>query len=158
MDMDKLTERARAALQQAQTLAARKNHQQIAPEHILRVLLDDEDRIADNLIAAAGGQSGFVMTEVEKALAAIPQVQGGDGKLYLSQDTGKVLDSAQDAAKKAGDSFVTIERLLQALTIVPNTKSNDILRRAGVTAQKLNEAINSKIGRASCRERVFSSV
>ena len=143
MDMEKLTERARAVLQQAQTLAARKNHQQISPEHILRVLLDDEDRIADNLIAAAGGQSGFVMTEVEKVLAAIPQVQGGDGKLYLSQDTGKVFDAAADAAKKAGDSFVTIERLLQALTIVPNIKSNDILRRAGVTAQKLNEAINS---------------
>jgi len=143
MDMDKLTERARSALQQAQTLAARKNHQQISPEHILRVLLDDEDRITDNLITAAGGQPGFVMSEVEKALAAIPQVQGGDGKLYLSQDTGKVLDSAADAAKKSGDSFVTIERILQALTIVPNIKSNDILRRAGVTAQKLNEAINS---------------
>lgn len=143
MDMDKLTERARAALQQAQTLAARKNHQQISPEHILRVLLDDEDRITDNLITAAGGQPGFVMTEAEKALAAFPQVQGGDGKIYISQDAAKVLDAAQDAAKKAGDSFVTVERLLQALTIVPNTKSNDILRRAGVTAQKLNEAINT---------------
>jgi ATP-dependent Clp protease ATP-binding subunit ClpB len=143
MDMDKLTERARAALQQAQTLAARKNHQQIAPEHILRVLLDDEDRITDNLITAAGGQPGFVMTEVEKTLAATPQVQGGDGKIYISQDSAKVLEAAQDAAKKSGDSFVTVERLLQALTIVPNTKSNDILRRAGVTAQKLNEAINS---------------
>jgi ATP-dependent Clp protease ATP-binding subunit ClpB len=143
MDMDKLTERARAALQQAQTLAARKNHQQISPEHILRVLMDDEDRITDNLITAAGGQAGFVMTELEKILAAAPQVQGGDGKIYISQDSAKVLDAAQDAAKKAGDSFVTVERLLQALTIVPNTKSNDILRRAGVTAQKLNEAINS---------------
>ena len=88
------------------------------------------------------------MTEVEKALAALPQVQGGDGKIYISQDAAKVLDSAQDAAKKAGDSFVTVERLLQALTIVPNTKSNDILRRAGVTVPTVSvgESIETSFG------------
>jgi len=141
MDVEKFTERARGFMQSAQGLAQRENHQYFTPEHLLKVLIDDEEGLAARLIAAAGGKPEQVRDGVEKALAKLPKVQGQSAQVYLSQDAAKLFDSAEQLAKKAGDSFVTAEYLLIALTIAAGTESARILKDAGVTALNLNKAV-----------------
>ncbi len=140
MDVEKFTERARGFMQSAQGLALRSNHQQFTPEHLLKVLIDDEEGLAARLIAAAGGRPEQVREGVERALAKLPQVQGGQGQVYLSPEAARLFDSAEQIAKKAGDSFVTAEYLLLALAM-SSGESARILKDAGVTAQNLNKAI-----------------
>jgi ATP-dependent Clp protease ATP-binding subunit ClpB len=141
MDIEKFTERARGFIQSAQSVALREGHQQFTPEHLLKVLLDDEEGLAARLITAAGGRDAQVRTAVEAALKKLPKVQGGSGQVYLAQDTAKLLDNAEAVAKKAGDSFVTAEYLLLALVLATGTQAATILKDAGVTAQGLNAAI-----------------
>src|SRR6201991_4997417 len=143
MDIEKFTERARGFIQSAQSLALREGHQQFTPDHLLKVLIDDEEGLAARLINAAGGRDAAVRQGVEAALKKLPKVQGGSGQVYLSQDAARVLDGAEQAAKKAGDSFVTAEYLLLALALVlaAGTETGKILKDAGVTAQGLNTAI-----------------
>ena len=141
MDIEKFTERARGFIQSAQSLALREGNQQFAPEHLLKVLIDDEEGLAARLINAAGGRDAQVRTGVEAALKKLPKVQGGSGQVYLAQETAKLLDNAEQVAKKAGDSFVTAEYLLLALVLATGTDSARILKDAGVTAQGLNAAI-----------------
>lgn len=121
MDIEKFTERARGFIQSAQSLAVREDNQQFVPEHLLKVLIDDEEGLAARLINAAGGNDRAVRAGVEAALKKLPKVQGGSGQVYLSQDTAKLLDNAEQVAKKAGDSFVTAEYLLLALTLATGT-------------------------------------
>jgi ATP-dependent Clp protease ATP-binding subunit ClpB len=143
MDIEKFTERARGFIQSAQGLALRSNHQFFTPEHLLKVLIDDEEGLAARLIAAAGGRPEDVRDGVARALAKLPKVEGsGSGQTYLSPETARLLDSAEQAAKKAGDSFVTAEYLLLALAAANGTDSAKILKDAGVTPQNLNKAIN----------------
>ena len=141
MDIEKFTERARGFIQSAQSLAVREGNQQFVPEHLLKVLIDDEEGLAARLIAAGGGNDRAVRTGVEAALKKLPKVQGGSGQVYLGQDTAKLLDNAESVAKKAGDSFVTAEYLLLALTLAAGTEAGKILKDAGVTPQGLNGAI-----------------
>jgi ATP-dependent Clp protease ATP-binding subunit ClpB len=141
MNLEQYTERARGFVQAAQTLAVRENHQQFTPEHLLKVLLDDPEGLAAGLIERAGGRSRDALAATEQALAAIPKVSGGGGQLYLAQPTAKVFDTAEKIAKKAGDSYVTVERLLLALAIEKDAKTAKILTEAGVTPQTLNTAI-----------------
>jgi len=141
MDIEKFTERARGFIQSAQSLAVREGNQQFVPEHLLKVLLDDEEGLAARLIKAAGGRDAQVRTGVESALKKLPKVQGGSGQVYLSQEAAKLLDNAEQIAKKAGDSFVTAEYLLLALVLATGTEAAKILKDAGVTAQGLNTAI-----------------
>jgi len=141
MDVEKFTERARGFMQSAQGLAQREHHQFFTPEHLLKVLIDDEEGLATRLIAAAGGRPEQVRDGVEKALAKLPKVQGQSSQVYLNQDAAKMFDNAEAIAKKAGDSFVTAEYLLLALTLAPGTGSAKILKDAGVTAPGLNKAI-----------------
>ena len=142
MEFEKYTERSRGFIQSAQTLASRSNHQQLTPLHILKVLLDDKEGLASNLIEASGGDARKAHLAVEAELKKIPEVQGsGAGQLYLSQETGKVLEQAEKIAEKAGDSFVTAERLLLALVLSTGTAAGKALAEAGVTAQNLNKAI-----------------
>ena len=141
MDLEKFTERSRGFLQAAQTIAARESHQRLTPEHLLKALMDDEQGMAANLIRAAGGAPERVVQAVDAALAKIPQVQGDAGQTYLDQQTMKVLDEAQKIAKKAGDSFVPVERILTALAVV-KSKAKEALEAGAVTAQGLNAAIN----------------
>ena len=141
MDIEKFTERARGFIQSGQSLALREGNQQFAPEHLLKVLIDDEEGLAARLINAAGGRDTQVRTGVEAALKKLPKVQGGSGQVYLAQETAKLLDNAEQVAKKAGDSFVTAEYLLLALVLASGTDSARILKDAGVTAQGLNAAI-----------------
>jgi ATP-dependent Clp protease ATP-binding subunit ClpB len=142
MDMEKYTERVRGFIQSAQTYALGQSHQQFTPEHILKVLIDDSEGLASSLIDRSGGDSKQVRLAVESALNALPKVEGTNGQLYLAQPLAKVFATAEDVAKKAGDSFVTVERLLLALAIEKSAKTADILKKAGVTAKALNETIN----------------
>ncbi len=142
MDLEKYTDRSRGFIQSAQGLAQRSGHQRFTPEHILKVLLDDEEGLAAGLIRAAGGRPDQALTGVETALGKLPKVEGSAaGQLYLAPETARIFDQAEKLAKKAGDSYVTAERLLLALLIEPGTESEKILKTAGVTAQSLNDAI-----------------
>src|ERR1044072_1327143 len=141
MDVEKFTERARGFMQSAQGLALRSNHQQFTPEHLLKVLIDDEEGLAARLIAAAGGKPEQVRDGVEQALAKLPRVEGsGSGQVYLSPEAARLFDNAEQIAKKAGDSFVTAEYLLLALAMSSGDSAR-ILKDAGVTPQSLNRAI-----------------
>ncbi len=141
MDLSKFTERSRGFLQAAQTIAMRESHQKLAPEHILKALMDDEEGLASNLIRRAGGAPERVAQAVDLALAKIPRVSGDAGQIYMDSQTGKVLDEAAKLARKAGDSFVPVERLLTALAIV-KSPAREALEEGAVSAQKINEAIN----------------
>jgi ATP-dependent Clp protease ATP-binding subunit ClpB len=142
MNFEKYTERARGFVQSAQSLALREGHQQFSTEHLLKVLLDDPEGLASGLIDRAGGRSRDALRETEAALNKRPKVEGaGAGQLYIEPSLARVFDTAEKAAEKAGDSFVTVERLLLALTIEKDSEAGKILARAGVTPQKLNGAI-----------------
>ena len=141
MNLDKFTERSRGFIQSAQTIAMRESHQRLAPEHLLKALLDDEEGLAANLITRAGGSSADVLGAVNATLAKMPKVTGDAAQVYLDNLTAKVVDEAEKIAKKAGDSFVPVERLLTALALV-KSKAKDALDAGGVTAQALNAAIN----------------
>jgi ATP-dependent Clp protease ATP-binding subunit ClpB len=142
MNIEKYSERVRGFIQSAQTYALSRNHQQFTPEHILKVLVDDEEGLAASLIERAGGDAKAVRLGIESALQAMPKVEGGNGQLYMAQPLAKVFTTAEDLAKKAGDSFVTVERLLTALAMEKSAKTAEILAKAGITAQALNAAIN----------------
>ncbi|MBU1281687.1 MAG: ATP-dependent chaperone ClpB [Alphaproteobacteria bacterium] len=141
MNMEKFTERARGFIQAAQTIAMRENHQRLVPEHLLKALMDDEEGFATNLISNAGGDPKLVLSAVDAAVAKNAKVTGDAGQIYLDRSIAEVLDEAEKLAKKAGDSFVPVERLLTALTIV-KSKAKDALEAGGVDAKKLNAAIN----------------
>ncbi|MCL4104830.1 UNVERIFIED_CONTAM: hypothetical protein GTU68_018537 [Idotea baltica] len=119
----------------------REGHQRLSPEHVLKALLDDEEGLAANLIKRAGGAPERVRESVELSLGKQPKVSGDAGQTYLDQQTAKVLDEAEKVAKKAGDSFVPVERILTALALV-KSKAKDALDAGAVTAQNLNAAIN----------------
>lgn len=142
MDFEKFTERSRGFVQSAQGLAMREEHQQFTPEHLLKVLLDDEEGLAANLITFAGGDPRQALAETEAALAKIPKVEGGGDNLYLSSSLGKVFEQAGTLADKAGDSFVTVERILLALSMIKNGAASAALKASGVTPTSLNHAIN----------------
>ncbi|TFF21772.1 ATP-dependent chaperone ClpB [Jiella endophytica] len=142
MNLEKYTERVRGFIQAAQTAAVSADHQQFSPEHLLKVLIDDDEGLASGLIEKAGGRPEEVRLAVEAALKAMPKVTGGSGQMYLAQPLAKVFATAEEIAKKAGDSYVTVERLLLALAIEKSAKTADILKKAGVTPNGLNEAIN----------------
>ena len=144
MNIEKYTDRARGFIQSAQSLALREGHQQFTPEHILKVLLDDPEGLAAGLIDRSGGNSRQALTAVEDALGKMPKVSGGGaGQVYLAASTARLLDSAEKIAEKAGDSYVTVERLLLAVALEKDSDAGKILARAGVTPQNLNAAIET---------------
>ena len=143
MEFDKYTERSRGFVQAAQTLALRNNHQRFTPEHLLKVLLDDPEGLAANLIRAAGGDPLKAGEAVDAALAKVPRVEGGGaGQIYLAPETARLFEQAETLAQKAGDSYVTAERLLLALAMASGTPAAKALSGASVTPQKLNQAVN----------------
>ncbi|MBY3599990.1 ATP-dependent chaperone ClpB [Rhizobium bangladeshense] len=142
MNIEKYSERVRGFIQSAQTYALAQGHQQFSPEHVLKVLLDDDQGMAASLIERAGGDAKAARLANDAALAKMPKISGGNGNIYLAQPLAKVLSTAEEVAKKAGDSFVTVERLLQALAIESSASTYSTLKNAGVTAQGLNQVIN----------------
>ncbi|WP_134725108.1 ATP-dependent chaperone ClpB [Paracoccus luteus] len=141
MDMEKFTERSRGFIQAAQTIAMREGHQRVVPEHLLKALMDDDQGLAANLITRSGGDARAVQAAADQAVAKLPRVSGGDGQVYVDTSLVRVLDEAQTVAKKAGDSFVPVERMLMALAMV-NTRARDALEAGKVSAQSLNAAVN----------------
>ena len=143
MNLDKYTELVRGFIQSAQSMALREGHQQFTPEHILKCLLDDQQGLSSNLIEQAGGSTRDAMVQTEISLSKLPKVQGtGAGQLYLAPTTARIFDNAEKIAQKAGDSFVTVERMLLALTMEKSSEAGKILANCGVTPQKLNAVID----------------
>src|SRR5215218_9508179 len=144
MNIEKYTERARGFIQSAQSLAVRDGHQQFSPLHMLKVLLDDSEGLAGGLIDRAGGNSRAILKATEDALNKLPKVSGsGAGQVYLAPELARAFDASEKAAEKAGDSFVTVERLLLGLTLEKGSEAATILSKGGVTPQNLNAAIES---------------
>lgn len=140
MNLDLYSDRAKQAVQSAQSLALARRHQQFAPEHLLKVLLEERDGLARKLIDQAGGDPSAVELVTEGLLKKRPQVEGGSGQLYLDGDTARVFNAAEEASKKAGDAFVTTERLLAAIAKEGGAAA-EALKSAGVTPKKLDEAV-----------------
>ena len=144
MNIEKYTDRVKGFIQSAQTLAVREGHQQFTPLHILKVLLDDSEGLAGGLIDRSGGNSRAILKATEDALNKMPKVSGGGaGQVYLAPATARAFDAAEQAADKAGDSFVTVERLLLALALDKDSEAGTLLAKGGVTPQNLNAAINA---------------
>ncbi|MGE3930896.1 MAG: ATP-dependent chaperone ClpB [Hyphomonadaceae bacterium] len=141
MDMEKLTERARGFVQAAQTIALREQNQQLETQHLLKALLDDREGLAAGLLRAAGADAKKAADEADAAVRALPKVQGGGDRMYMAASLARALDAADQAATKAGDSYVTAERLLFGLAITPDGKAAEILKKNGLTPQKLESAI-----------------
>ena len=142
MNQEKYTERMRGFLQSAQMLALRDGHQRFVPDHLLKVLLDDPEGLAANLIASAGGDAKAVHREVEANLAKHPKVEGqGAGQVYLAPETARLFEQAEAISEKAGDSFVTVERMLLALVLAKGTEAASALAKGGVTAPALEKSI-----------------
>jgi ATP-dependent Clp protease ATP-binding subunit ClpB len=140
MNLEKFTERSRGFLQAAQTIAMRESHQRLAPEHLLKALMDDEQGLSSNLIRRAGGEPARVSEALALTMAKMPKVTG-DAQPFMDPALSRVLDEAEKVAKKAGDSFVPVERILMAMALV-TSKAKEALDAGAVTAQKLNTAIN----------------
>jgi len=141
MQIEKYTDRLRSLVQSAQSLALRSGHQQFTPLHLLKALLEDEDRLAGNLIDASGATALQVAQAVDRELDKLPKVEGGGaGQIYLAPETARVFDQAEQMAQKAGDQFVTVEYMLLALATAASTAA-DLLKKAGVTPQNLNKII-----------------
>src|ERR1700752_687815 len=144
MNMEKYTERSRGFIQSAQSLAMRDGHQQFSTLDMLKVLLDDNEGLASGLIDRAGGNSRAILKATEDALNKLPKVSGsGPGQVYLAPELARAFDAAEKAGEKAGDSFVTVERLLLGLVLDKNSEAGGILSKGGVTAQNLNSAIEA---------------
>jgi len=148
MNLEKFTDRAKGFLQAAQTVAIRMSHQRITPEHLLKALLEDNEGMASGLIQRAGGNSRAAVDAIDAALAKIPAVSGSGAQATpgLDNDAVRALDQAEKVADKAGDSFVTVERLLLALALATTTAAGQALKAAGVTAEGLNAAIEALRG------------
>src|SRR5688572_31273041 len=134
MDLEKFTERSRGFLQAAQTLALRSGHQRLTAEHLLKVLLDDKEGMAAGLLRAAGADPARALSGVERELGKQPKVEGsGAGQVFISPELSRVLGQAEELASKAGDGFVTAERLLLALALASEGSTAKILKDAGAT-------------------------
>ncbi|WP_379554470.1 ATP-dependent chaperone ClpB [Qipengyuania sp. DGS5-3] len=148
MDLEKFTDRAKGFLQAAQTIAIRMNHQRIGPAHLLKALLEDNEGMASGLIQKAGGNAKLAVDEIDTALAKIPAVSGGGAQQTpgLDNNAVRLLDSAQQVAEKAGDSFVPVQRLLQAMALASDTDAGKALSAAGVDVKSLEVAIQDVTG------------
>ena len=143
MDFEKLTERARGFVQAALTIAVREHHQRIVPAHLAKALLDDEQGMAAGLLKAAGGDAKAAQRAVDALVEKQPAVTGGGASQApgMDGDTIRLIDQAQEIASKAGDQFVTVERLLLAMLLAKGTEVATALAKSGVTPQALNTAI-----------------
>ncbi len=144
MEFEKFTERSRGFIQAAQSLALRSNHQQLTALHLLKVMLDDREGFAVNLIEQASGRPGDIRDGLETQIAKLPKVAGdGAGQLYVDSGFAKIMGQAEQVASKAGDSYVTVEQLLLAMTLASGSAVGIVLKAGGLTAQNLNRAIDS---------------
>ncbi|MFN0024634.1 MAG: ATP-dependent chaperone ClpB [Parvularculaceae bacterium] len=143
MQLENYTDRAKGLIQAAQGIALRDGHQHFTPEHLLKALLDDPEGLSANLLRAAGARPDSALAGADAALSKLPKVQGAGGQIYLAPALARVFASAEEQSKKAGDAFVSAERLLVALAMTPDSEAAKILKNAGATPQSINAAINT---------------
>lgn len=141
MNLDKFTERARNIIGAGQMDAVKRNNQYFTPEHLLKAMLDEDKSLAIGLIRSAGGRPEEAKLAADVAVAGLPIVEGGEGKTYLPPETARIIAAAEEASKKAGDSFVAAEWLLLALIADGKTKAAEALKAAGVSVNSINQAI-----------------
>ncbi len=141
MNFEKYTEKARSIVEAAQRIALAQNHQHLRPLHLLKAMMDDEDGFAASLIERAGGNVQVVIDGIEREFRKLPKVEGGSGGLHLTPELARVFERAEKLASKAGDQFVTVERLLQAIMIETDGIAAQVLKQAGVTPVNLEQAI-----------------
>ncbi|MEM6414062.1 MAG: ATP-dependent chaperone ClpB [Pseudomonadota bacterium] len=141
MQIEKYTDRAKGLIQAAQGIALRENHQQFTPEHLLKALLDDTEGLAANLLRAAGARPEKALEDTNAALSRMPKVEGADGQIYLAAETARVMSDAEETAQKAGDAFVTAERLLLALAQSKNSDAAKAINSAGAKPPAIEKAI-----------------
>ncbi|MEP3759702.1 MAG: Clp protease N-terminal domain-containing protein, partial [Marinomonas sp.] len=148
MNLEKFTDRSKGFLQSAQTVAIRMNHQRITPTHLAKALLEDEEGMCAGLIQRAGGDAPKVVAAIDADLAKIPAVSGGGAQQTpgLDNDVVRILDQAETLAEKSGDSFVTVERMLLALTLATTTGAGQALKAGGLDPRGLEEAITALRG------------
>ena len=139
MNIDLYSDRAKQAIQSAQSLALARGHQQLGPEHLLKVLLEEKDGLAGQLVTTAGGRPDQAAAETDALLAKIPRVDGGSGQIFMKPELARVFATAEEAAKAEGDAFVTTERLLAAVA-KDGGAAADALKKAGATPAGLVEA------------------
>ena len=148
MNLEKFTDRAKGFIQSAQTVAIRMNHQRITAEHLAKALLEDSEGMAAGLITRAGGNPAVAVQGIDAALGKIAAVSGGGAQATpgLDNDAVRVLDQAEQLAGKSGDSYVTVERMLLALTLATTTAAGQAFKAAGLTPQALETAITDLRG------------
>src|SRR4030081_1136896 len=146
MQIEKYSDRLKTLIQSAQTLALRSGHQQLTSLHVLKALLEDQDRLAANLIDAAGGSAKQIALEVDIELGKLPKVEGaGSGQIYLAPETARLFDQAARLAEKAGDSFVTVEYMLLAIALASGTDAAEVLKRNGAIANGLRSGCGNML-------------
>ena len=139
MNIDQYSDRAKQAVQSAQSLALARRHQQFSPEHLLKILREEKDGLSRALIQSAGGRPDAVDQAVDALLTRRPRVEGGSGQIYLAPESASVFAAAEAGAKAAGDAFVTTERLLIAIA-KEGGEAARALRDAGATEAALEAA------------------
>src|SRR3984893_13837512 len=144
MQIGKYSDRLKTLIQSAQTLALRSGHQQLTALHVLKALLEDQEQLSANLIEAAGGSASQIAREVDIELGKLPKIEGaGAGQIYLAPEIARVFDQAEQLSEKAGDSFVTVEYMLLAISLASGTDAAEVLKRNGITPQSLRQAIDN---------------
>ncbi|MGE0109627.1 MAG: ATP-dependent chaperone ClpB [Bdellovibrionales bacterium] len=145
MDISKYTDRSQGFIQSAQMAALARQHQRLCPEHLLKVLIEDKEGLAAGLIKAASGNPALALERIEEALEKIPKVyaSGHADQLILSAELARIMGNAEDIAKKSGDAFVTVERMLQAFASAKGTTTQKILEESGLTPENLEIAIET---------------
>jgi ATP-dependent Clp protease ATP-binding subunit ClpB len=144
MQIEKYSDRLKTLIQSAQTLALRSGHQQLTALHVLKALLEDQEQLSANLIEAAGGSASQIAREVDIELGKLPKIEGaGAGQIYLAPEIARVFDQAEQLSEKAGDSFVTVEYMLLAIALANGTEAAEVLKRNGISAQSLRQAIEN---------------
>jgi ATP-dependent Clp protease ATP-binding subunit ClpB len=145
MNFEQYSERSRGFLQAAQTLAQRRGHQRLTPEHLLYTLAEDPKGLVAGLLQAAGGDAAKLKRDLEAVLEKLPRVEGsGAGQVFMAPELSKVFEQAEKLAEKSGDTFVTVERLLLALAMAAGTPAAKLIGECGTDPKAINQAINER--------------
>jgi ATP-dependent Clp protease ATP-binding subunit ClpB len=158
MQIEKYTDKLKELLQSAQGVAISKGHQKFLPEHLLQAFLNDDDGFADKIIDYCDGNANLARAEIEKTVDKIPSVQGsGAGQITMSGEMARVLLLAEKIAKKDGDDFITVEKVLLAIIQDGNNEAEKVLQMSGLSENALKKAIEEKLGTLDL-EDYFSNI
>jgi ATP-dependent Clp protease ATP-binding subunit ClpB len=141
MNLSNFTDKSKSAIQEAQNIAVSLKNQYVLPLHLLKHLLLDPSSVVAEVNSIAGCNEIILRQKMHEALDKLPVVEGGNGEIYISRDLSEVAVKAEELTKKAGDKFVTIERLYQAMVELKNTEVGKILNSVGLNPKTAADAI-----------------